>query len=125
MPELMIFKEVIEQNSVPFIAFVNQEGQYINGKWVPSKPTEVPMTGIILPLNNDDLKYIESGVYTVKEKKLYVVEPIKINTKVKYKGDIYTVQSFKDLTDFTDVHIYLMRYQGTGEGGTQSDVQVR
>ncbi|MFJ5565209.1 hypothetical protein [Lysinibacillus xylanilyticus] len=120
MPELMIFKEVIEQNSVPFTAFIDQEGQYINGKWVLGKPTEVPMAGIILPLNNDDLKYIESGVYTVKEKKLYVVDPIKIDTKVKYKGDTYTVQSFKDLTDFTDVHIYLMRYQGTGGGGEQN-----
>ncbi|TKI65563.1 hypothetical protein FC756_16055 [Lysinibacillus mangiferihumi] len=117
MPKLMIFKEVIKQNSVPFTALLDQEGHYINGKWVSGKPTEVPMSGIILPLNNDDLKYIESGVYTVKEKKLYVVEPIKVDTKVKYKGDTYTIQSFKDLTEFTDVHIYLMRYRENTEGG--------
>ena len=122
MPELMIFKEVIEQNSAPFVALIEREGQYINGKWVTGKPAEVPMTGTILPLNNDDLKYIESGVYTVKEKKLYVVKPIKIDTKVKYKGDTHTIQSFKDLTDYTDVHIYLMRYQGNAGGVTKSDV---
>ncbi|MGY3186450.1 hypothetical protein [Lysinibacillus sp. TE18511] len=117
MPELMIFKEVVEQNSVPFVALIDQEGQHINGKWVPGKTTKVPMTGIILPLNNDDLKYIESGVYTVKEKKLFVVDPIKIDTKVEYKGDTYTIQSFKDLSVYTDVHIYLMRYRENAEGG--------
>lgn len=122
MPELMIFKEVIEQNSVPFTILINQDGQYINGKWVSGKPTEVPMSGIILPLSNDDLKYIESGIYTIKEKKLYVVEPIKIGTKVKYKNDTYTIQSFKDLTDYTDVCIYLMRYRENAQGGTQSNV---
>lgn len=118
MPDLMIFKEVIDLNSVPFTALIEQDGKYINGKWVPGKPEEVSMTGIVLPLNNDDLKYIESGLYTVKEKKLYVVEPIKIDTKVMYKGDTYTIQSFKDLTVYTDVHIYLMRYRGNAEGGT-------
>lgn len=117
MLDLMIFKEVIEQNSVPFTAIIDQEGQYINGKWVQGNSVEVQMSGIILPLSNDDLKYIESGVYTVKEKKLYVVEPIKIDTKVEYKGDTYTIQSFKDLTDYTDVCIYLMRYRENAEGG--------
>ena len=118
MPDLMIFKEVIEQNSVPFTALIDQEGKYINGKWVPGKSKEVPMTGIVLPLNNDDLKYIESGLYTVKEKKLYVVEPIKIDTKVRYKGATYKIQAFKDLTEYTDVHIYLMRHRENAQGGT-------
>ncbi|MFJ7662021.1 hypothetical protein ACIQXW_06425 [Lysinibacillus sp. NPDC097162] len=122
MPELMIFKEVIEQNGVPFTALREEDGQYINGKWVHGNSTEFPMTGVILPLNNDDLKYIESGVYTVKEKKLYVVETIKIDTKVKYKGDTYTIQSFKDLTEYTDVCIYLMRYRENAQGRTQSNV---
>ena len=116
MPEIMIFKEVIDKNSVPFTVFVkNDGGQYINGKWVAGKPKELPMTGIILPLSNDDLKYVESGTYTVKEKKLYTTMPLDIDTQAKYKNDYYTIQAFKDYTEFTDVHIYVMRWrEGVG-----------
>lgn len=115
MPEIMIFKEVIDQISVPFIAFIENEGQYINGKWVNGKPTEFPMSGIILPLSNDDLKYVENGTYTVKEKKVYTTVPLEIGTQVMYKNDFYTIQAFKDYSEFTDVCIYLMRWrEGVG-----------
>lgn len=115
MPEIMIFKEVIDENSVPFTVLSDSnEGQYINGKWVPNVPKEETKTGVILPLSNDDLKYIESGTYTVKEKKLLTTEPIEIGTKIRYKGDEYTLQAFKDYTEYTDVHIYLMKWREKG-----------
>lgn len=117
MPEIMIFKEVIEENGVPFTAFLSGEGQYINGKWVPAVPVEVTMTGIILPLVagsrsiGEELNYIENGVYTTKEKKLMTVVPIEIGTQVKYKNDFYTIQAFKDYSEYTDVNVYVMRWR--------------
>ncbi|WP_313893859.1 hypothetical protein [Psychrobacillus sp.] len=111
MPEIMIFKEVIEENGLPFTVFIKNEGQHIDGKWVTGIPIKKPMTGVILPLNNDDIKYIESGTYTVKEKKLFTTKPIEIGTQIEYKEDIYTLQAFKDYSEYTDVHIYLMRWR--------------
>lgn len=125
MPEKMIFAEVIKQNGVPFIALVASDGSYVNGKWVESPSREVEMTGIILPLVagsksvGEALNYVESGVYTLKEKKLLTVEPIEIGTKAVYKGEIYTIQAFTDLSEYTDVNIYLMRWEGVA-----ADVEV-
>lgn len=112
----VIFKEVIESLGVIFSVRDKKDGQYINGKWVPAMEQEKQLKGIILPLSNDDMQYIESGTYTKKEKKLYVVTPLVLGTEAEYKGDKYTIQAFKDLTEYTDVHIYLMRYRENAKG---------
>ncbi|TQR21800.1 hypothetical protein [Psychrobacillus vulpis] len=116
MPEIISFKEMIEVNGVPFNALIAIDGQYINGKWVQGGHDNVQMKGVILPLSNDDLKYVESGTYTVKEKKLLTTEPIDIGTQIDYKNDVYTLQAFKDYTEYTDVHIYLMRWREGVDG---------
>lgn len=122
MPEIMIFKEVIDQNGVPFTAFLRGEGSHVSGKWTPGVPSEVPMIGIILPVVagsksiGEELSYIENGVYTLKEKKLFTTTPIELGVQVKYKNDFYTVQAFKDFSEFTDVFIYLMKWrEGVGK----------
>ncbi|WP_332649670.1 hypothetical protein [Lysinibacillus sp. 54212] len=118
MPKKMLFADVISQNGVPFIALVATKGSYIKGKWVQPPQREVEMIGIILPIVagsksiGEELRFVESGVYTLKEKKLLTTEHIDIGTKAKYKGEIYTIQAFKDFTDYTDVNVYLMRWEG-------------
>lgn len=114
MPELMIFKDVVEQNGIPLLAKVKEKGSYDRGKWIEAQPVDVPFIGVVLPLSLDDLKYVENGVYTVKEKKLLTVTSLPAGSEVMYKDEPYTVQAFKDLTDYTDVHIYLMRYREKG-----------
>lgn len=107
----MIFKSVIDSQGVPFIAHIEGEGDYVDGDWVDGTVVPTPMSGIILPLSDDDLKYAENGTYTVKEKKLLTVEKITEGTQVDYKDNLYTVQAFKDFSDYTDVNIYLMRWR--------------
>lgn len=86
------------------------------GEWIPPQKSEtlVKKEGIVLPLSEDDLKYAENGVYTVKEKKLYTVFPIEEGTVIRYKSDDYTVQAFKDYSEYADVFIYLMRWREKG-----------
>ena len=111
----MVFNEFIEEYGVPFTILTASDGRHVNGKWVPGAQQEVSKIGVILPLSNDDMKYIESGTYTVKERKLLTTELIEMGTKVNYKEDLYTIQAFKDYTEYTDVHIYLMRWrEGSG-----------
>lgn len=112
MPELIVFKSLIQEQGIPFIVHRKDNGSHVNGKWTQSTAATVELTGIILPLSVDDLKYDESGTYSTKERKLFVTEPLAIETIVIYKGNRYIIQNFKDLTDYTDVHIYLMRWHG-------------
>lgn len=111
MPEKMIFSPVIKEQGVPFIAHLQDEGGYVDGEWVKGGETPTKLTGIILPLSNDDSKYAENGTYTVKEKKLLTVDQIPEGTKVEYNSQKYTVQAFKDFSVYTDVNIYLMRWR--------------
>lgn len=116
MPELLIFKDLIEEQGVPFTVLRKDSGKYVNGKWTQLTDPPTELTGIILPLNVDDLKYDESGTYSTKERKLFVAAPLAIETIIIYKGNRYIIQNFKDLTDYTDIHIYLMRWQGVDNG---------
>lgn len=107
----MLFASVIQSQGVPFIAHLKGQGGYIDGEWVMGQEGPKEMTGIILPLSNDDLKYAENGTYTVKEKKLLIVEQIPEGTEVEYNGQKYTLQAFKDYSLYTDVNIYLLRWR--------------
>lgn len=111
MPEKMLFASVIHDQGVPFIAHLMGNGSYIDGEWVNGVVIPTELTGIILPLSNDDLKYDENGTYTVKGKKLLTVDHIPEGTKVEYNNQKYTVQAFKDFSAYTDVNIYLMRWR--------------
>lgn len=116
MPELMIFKEVIEQQGVPFIAHLGTEGGYVDGEWVPGGANDEERNGVLLPLTSgqrigETLTYAENGVYSLKDKKLLTAEPLPNGTKITFKGDTYTIQDFKDLSDYTDVNIYIARWR--------------
>jgi len=76
MPEKMSFASIILEQGVPFVAHSMSEGGYIDGEWIKGQEAPTELTGIILPLSNDDLKYAENGTYTVKEKKLLTVDQI-------------------------------------------------
>lgn len=107
----MLFASVIQSQGVPFIAHLQGQGGYVDGEWVMGQEEPKEMTGILLPLSNDDLKTAENGTYTVKEKKLLTVDLIPEGTKVEYNGQKYTLQAFKDYSLYTDVNIYLLRWR--------------
>lgn len=116
MVKQFLFADFINEFKTEFLLHEKQEvsGYYNDdGDWVPPKTKDVPTKkyGIILPLSEDDLKYAENGVYTTKEKKLYTTFPVEEGSKITYKNDDYTVQSFKDYSDYADVYIYIMRWR--------------
>lgn len=111
MPEKILFADVIKEQSVPFIVYMKTTGGYVEDEWVEGKPITTEKRGVILPLSNDVLNYAEAGTYTTKERKLMTVFPLEEGTKCEYKGNIYTIEAFKDLVDYTDVHIYVMRWR--------------
>ncbi|KOP82005.1 hypothetical protein AMS60_05610 [Bacillus sp. FJAT-21945] len=106
------FADFVDEFYVPF-TYVEQKDGYWNdsGDWIEGGEITISSGGIILPLSEDDLKYSEAGTYSKKDKKLYVTNELKTGNKVIYKNDKYTIQNFKDYSDYADVFIYFMRWR--------------
>lgn len=105
------FADLIEEFKVPFTYYEETEGYWHKGEYIEGSKTPVQLYGVFLPLSEDDLQYAEAGTYSVKDKKLYTTTPLKLGGEIEYKGEIYTVQGFKDYSDYSDVYIYLARWR--------------
>lgn len=112
------FADFVEEFQVPFVACEESEGRWAdNGDWIPGSKVSVNMVGIILPLSEDDLRYAEAGTYSEKDRKIYTTQPLKIGQKIEYKGIPYTIQNFKDYSDYADVFIYYARWASNESAG--------
>lgn len=71
---MFVFKGQFGRYNRPFVAMsVGKDGYYDTetGQYIPpSESSEVEMQGIILQLNDDDLKFEEGGLLTSKDKKI-------------------------------------------------------
>ncbi|MED1711716.1 hypothetical protein [Heyndrickxia sporothermodurans] len=106
------FADFVDEFKVPFISIVKVDGHWEDGgDWIPGGEKSAEMQGILLPLTQEDLRYSEAGTFSVKDKKIYTVEPLEEGQQIEYKGDKYTVQSFKDYSDYADVFIYHARWR--------------
>lgn len=106
------FADFVEEFKVPFIAYTETDGYYNDGgKWVKGESTPHGMVGIWLPLTEDILRYSEAGTYSTKDKKIYTVAPLQVGQVLEYKGDQYTVQNFKDYSEYADVFVYVARWR--------------
>ena len=85
-----------------------------SGQGLSDADAETPRTmeGIILPLTNDELQHESNGVYTTKDRKIYVTSPLKIGQRIEYKNQLYTIDSEKDYSDYADVYIYFAKGVG-------------
>jgi len=106
------FSDFVEEFKVPFTYIEkNNGGHWQAGEWVKGTETRIKMYGIVLPLSEDDLQYAEAGTYRAKDKKIYTTQPLQLNAEVEYKGDRYTIQNFKDYSEYADVYIYYARWR--------------
>ena len=104
----------IEKKGVPFIVDQKRDGYWkTNGDWIPAgRLVPVDLIGIILPLTEDDIRYSENGTYSAKDRKVYTTSNLENGQRIKYKGITYTIQNFKDYSDYADVNIYFARWAG-------------
>lgn len=109
--ELIRFADMVEEFGKPFTIEAGvTEGHYEpGGKWVPPTTETIEAIGVFLPFTEDDLRYSDAGTYTTQDRKLFTLTKIKEGTKIEYKGDSYTVQGFKDYSDYADTYIYTAR----------------
>lgn len=106
------FADFVDEFRVPLLYLDHQEGFWNDeGDYVEEQELPRPMSGIVLPLSDDDLRYAEAGTFSKREKKVYTTIPLQEGRQVEYNGDRYTIQSFRDYSEYADVYIYLMRWR--------------
>jgi len=78
---------------------IHQEGggydKTRGGQWQAGEPVETKFSGIVMPLNNEDLQYLESGTYTVNAQKVYTNGyKLRVGAKFRdgYDNQVYTVK---------------------------------
>jgi len=78
---------------------IHQEGggydKARGGQWQAGEPVESKFSGIVMPLNNEDLQYLDSGTYTVNAQKVYTNGyKLRVGAKFRdgYDNQVYTVK---------------------------------
>lgn len=116
------FSGLFATYSVPFSRIPKSPGSRDyskGGQWVEGMPSDpVQMTGIIVPITNDDLRFDAGGTYTKQDKKIYVMKPdfLVTNDEILFRDKKYRVMEEKIYEDYANFNIYIVRRMDIGEG---------
>ena len=107
------FSELINDNSVEFIAEVPSNGYYNDaGDFVNDKPKQYKLRGAIISYKESKI-FRSEGALTSNDKALYMLQPLENAiqmAKILYKGKIYSVGETLSNADFTGVWAYVLKY---------------
>jgi hypothetical protein len=110
MPKQFEFADFVEEFFVPFdVVTVSEPVLQTNGQYTKGGETRTASGGIMLPLNEDELRRQDNGGYTSRDRKLYVTEEIPDRSYIERDGIRYKVERTKDYSDYADVYIYMAR----------------
>jgi hypothetical protein len=113
MAKAFEFADFVQEFWVDFRIHQKVTGHYKdNGQWVPGGEVSRDIGGIVLPLNNDELRREGNGTYTAKDRKVYTLERLKEGDKVDFNGQSYTIDAYKDYEAYADVFIYFAKGVG-------------
>jgi isocitrate lyase len=110
VPKQFEFADFVQEFFVPFnVITVTPPTLQTNGQYAPGAETVTAGGGIMLPLNEDELRRQDNGGYTSRDRKLYVTAEIPEGSYVERDGIRYKVERTKDYSDYADVYIYMAR----------------
>lgn len=122
---LFDFSGLFATYSIPFTR-VPQSGGYRDytkgGQWVEGAPAvPIEMTGIVVPLSNEDFRFDNGGTYVRSDQKIYVRTPQTLlkNDSVIVQGIKYRVMDKKEYQpEYADFNIYIIRRTDIEDGET-------
>lgn len=112
MPKHFQFKRLIDRFGIQLTILQPAEGTTgygPNGKKITQSPTSKVVIGVLTPPSKDEIRHAPNGTYSVHDRNLYTLEPVKSKSKVEHEGKTYTVLETTDYTAYTDVFIYLAK----------------
>lgn len=96
------------------------EGGYYDkengGQWKPGDPKETKFQGVVMPLNNEDLQYMDSGTYTVNAQKVYTNgHTLCVGAEFRdgFDGQLYTVKQELTHGPIHPLKRYMVEKKGT------------
>lgn len=110
------FSDLFAEYEIPFQRITQTDGdrdyskggQYIAGADLPP----IEMTGMVVPLSNEDLRFEGNGRYTRQDLKIYVQSPqfLSENDVVVVRGVKYRVMPTRAYQpEYADFNIYIVR----------------
>ncbi|MCM3488782.1 hypothetical protein M3689_05605 [Alkalihalophilus marmarensis] len=111
------FTELFQEFNKPFVKLAEGQKGYWDketGLYVP--PTdleEVNTEGIILPLNNDELRFDDGGTFTFEDRKIIYEGQLQANQTVNIDGNNYRVHSMKPYTTYSHFTVYFVKRVST------------
>ncbi|TQK41965.1 hypothetical protein FB479_11666 [Brevibacillus sp. AG162] len=115
MPKHFQFKRLIDRFGIQLTILEPTEGSTgygPNGKKINQSPTSKVVIGVLTPLSKDEIRHAPNGTYSVHDRNLYTLEPVKPKSQVEHEGKRYTVLEIEDYTAYTDVYMYLAKGAG-------------
>ena len=112
MVERYNFVDLIRRHSVTFELLTYSGGSYVGGKFQNGDETVSERSGAILPLTDRKI-YQSGGTYTTKDRALYMSTPLEGALKtlrVRYKGNVYSVEDERDFEDYSEAYIYTLKW---------------
>lgn len=106
------FVDLIRRHSVAFEVLSYAEGEYVGGKYQNGAETVSERSGAILPMSDRKI-YQSGGTYTTQDRTLYMSTPLEgaLETlRVRYKGNVYSVESDQDFEDYSAAYIYDLKW---------------
>jgi len=108
------FNRLIEKYTTEFIAVIPSAGEFDDtGKWVDSGETKQTLQGAIIGFTESKL-FRSEGTLTVKDKHLFMLEPIDkalLGATVIYENEKFSITDDKSANaKFTGVYSYVLKF---------------
>ncbi|GBF73056.1 hypothetical protein PA598K_01341 [Paenibacillus sp. 598K] len=101
------FAGILRKYNRPYTLVRDAGGAYVGGKWVPSPPERLRLSGVVQPVSAR-LRASEGGNYTDTDRMLYTVTTHASGERIEHQGVQYTVAELTE-REYSDVNQYLLR----------------
>lgn len=109
--------DYVEEWAVPVeVIRPGARNQYTpNGKLIKGTDADpTPSKAIVLPLTNNELQKVDSGRYTINDRKIYSTEEYGMGDIVIHGGIRYEIDRELPQPEYTDVFRYYAKGRGKG-----------
>lgn len=107
------FYDLINDNSVEFVAEVPSEGYYNEaGEFVKGTPKRYVLRGVIIA-NRESKIFRSEGTLTGQDRALYMLEPLDNAlqlAKIIHEGKVFSVGDMLENSEFTGVWAYTLKF---------------
>lgn len=112
MSKMYDFTRLVKKYSSQIEIVTHVKGEYVNGKYVRGEEVVTESEGAVVPMTQRKI-YQSGGTLKTTDRQLYALQEIPgplDGAEIRHKGKTYKVEEDTDYTDYSDAHVYIMRW---------------